>query len=122
MHDQASSVIAGICRPEEALARLGGYRDIYADTLSSFLKDDDNFFGRIGEQLEKGNLPEVRRLAHTLKGFAAMCGALSVAEVAALLENSCRPEGDRDLEPAYYSRLKREFALCHERLAEYLKP
>lgn len=122
MAEHASTLTAGICRPEEALARLGGYRDIYADTLASFLKDEDNFFGRIGEEIEKGNVAEVRRLAHTLKGFAAMCGAVSVSEVASLLEHSCHPGGDGGMGPAYYARLRREFALCHGQLAEYLKP
>ena len=78
----------GVCRPEEALARLEGLRDIYDDVVGSFLRDDDGFLRKLREAIGRGDDNEAARAAHTLKGMAGMCGAVSAAEAAFALERA----------------------------------
>ncbi len=50
---------------------------------------------RIRAELDAGNQPEVRRLAHSLKGVSGMIGAVGVQGLAAQLEAAVREELDR---------------------------
>ncbi len=50
---------------------------------------------RIRAELDAGNQPEVRRLAHSLKGVSGMIGAAGVQGLAAQLEAAVREELDR---------------------------
>jgi two-component system, sensor histidine kinase and response regulator len=81
-------VAKGECRPEEALARLEGLRDIYDDVVGKFLRDDDGFLRKLREAVEGGDVKEAVRAAHTLKGTAGMCGAVSAAEAAFAVERA----------------------------------
>jgi HPt (histidine-containing phosphotransfer) domain-containing protein len=78
----------GDVRPEEALARLEGMRDVYEDVVGSFLRDDDGFVGRLRAAVAAGDGREAGRVGHTLKGLAGMCGAVSAAEAAATIERT----------------------------------
>lgn len=76
----------GVCRPDEALARLEGLVDVYADVVTGFLNDDEGYLRRLHEAIERDDAKAAHRTAHTLKGLAAMCGATSVAEICFQLE------------------------------------
>jgi HPt (histidine-containing phosphotransfer) domain-containing protein len=78
--------VKGVCTPEEAIGRLAGCRDLYADTVEAFFREVGTIAGQISEAIAADNVSAMRKTAHGLKGFAAMCGAVSVAEAAASLE------------------------------------
>ena len=78
--------VKGVCAPEEAIGRLAGCRDLYVDTVVSFFREVGKIVDQIGEAITAGDTTTMRKTAHGLKGFAGMCGAVSVAEAAAALE------------------------------------
>lgn len=80
--------VAAICEPRAALERLGGMDDLYAELVKRFLDDASGDFRRVEEAVAAGDAAALHRAAHTLKNLAGMCGAVSVAEVATLLEHA----------------------------------
>jgi HPt (histidine-containing phosphotransfer) domain-containing protein len=77
---------SGDCRPKEALERLGGMMELYGEVVDRFLNDDAGTIVKLHTASELGDLMKARDAAHSLKGMAAMCGAVSVAGVAAAIE------------------------------------
>jgi HPt (histidine-containing phosphotransfer) domain-containing protein len=112
--------VLGVCKPEEAIARLGGYLDIYAETIASFLKDEHEVMAKINDEILRGEQRLVQRSAHTLKGFAAMCGAVGVSEAAAAMERAAL-QTPEEL-PRLAQRLEAEFAASRSKLARYSTP
>jgi HPt (histidine-containing phosphotransfer) domain-containing protein len=110
--------VKGICAPEEAIQRLAGCRDLYADTVTSFFREVGPIVKQIGESIQSGDLTAVRKTAHSLKGFAAMCGAISVAEAAATLER-CEEGSTREERAELLSRLDGEVAVARSELSPF---
>ena len=81
-----STIPSGECRPEEAIARLGGMMDLYGEVVERFLTDEAGTLIKLHRATDLGDLIRARDAAHSLKGLAAMCGAVSVAGVAAAIE------------------------------------
>ena len=76
------------------LKNLRGRVSNYLRLLHKFADGHADNPARIQAELEAGNQPEVRRLAHSLKGVAGMIGAVRVQQLAAELEAAIREEQD----------------------------
>jgi HPt (histidine-containing phosphotransfer) domain-containing protein len=113
--------VKGVCAPEEAIVRLAGYRDLYADTVVSFFQEAGKFVGQIGEAIAAGDTTTMRKTAHGLKGFAGMCGAVSVAEAAAALEK-CEEASTVEDRKGLLARLEGEVAVAQTTLRPFTVP
>jgi signal transduction histidine kinase/DNA-binding response OmpR family regulator len=78
---------------EEALARMGGNRDLYRKLLRQFLTQA-SMPDEIGRALAASDWPAAERLAHTVHGVAANLGARSVQARAAELEQALRERAE----------------------------
>ena len=72
-----------------ALARLDGDRDFYQSVLVLCRRDWPEILRSIKQALAARDLPQTRRLTHTLKGHAGNIGADALREAAQQLENAC---------------------------------
>ena len=61
---------ATVFDPEVALKRCLNKRDLLQEMIAFFFKDADSFLPQMRAALEKGDLAEVGRLGHRLKGNA----------------------------------------------------
>jgi two-component system, sensor histidine kinase and response regulator len=77
-----------VCEPEAAVERLGGDLQLYRELVQSFLDDSAGLLPRLASALAAGDCDGVHRAAHCLKGTAATCGAIAVANVCAELERT----------------------------------
>lgn len=77
---------SGECRPQEAIDRLGGMAELYGEVVDRFLNDEAGTLLKLHSATDLGDLIRARDAAHSLKGLAAMCGAVSVAGIAAAIE------------------------------------
>jgi two-component system sensor histidine kinase/response regulator len=85
----------------DGLARLMGDAALFARVLARFRNEYRHAAERIREALAAGDLPLAQRLAHTLKGAAAMIEALPLREEAHALERTLRDgAGDPDAQLA----------------------
>jgi HPt (histidine-containing phosphotransfer) domain-containing protein len=75
-----------------ALARMGGLTALYLRTARQFLDTLPAQLADLQAALE-GDAAQVTRLAHTLKGTAAMLGATRLSHRAAELEQLCKAGG-----------------------------
>lgn len=110
--------VKGICAPEEAIGRLAGYRDLYADTVVSFFREAGKIVDQIDEAIIAGDTTAMRKTAHGLKGFAGMCGAVSVAEAAAALEQ-CVEASTAEDRTGLLARLRGEVAVAQTTLRPF---
>jgi two-component system, sensor histidine kinase and response regulator len=110
--------VQGICLPEEAIGRLAGCRDLYVDTVVSFFGEVGKIVEQIDEAISAGNTAAMRRTAHGLKGFAGMCGAVSVAEAAAALEQ-CEEQSTTAERTALLARLQGEITIAATKLRSF---
>ena len=109
---------SGVCRAQEAITRLGGLHDLYADILGRLLDDKSGVHQRLREAVGELDARKVHMTAHNLKGLAMMCGALSVAETAAALEQAGRNGDDAEF-ARLMVRLDAEMAAARIILAPY---
>ena len=86
----------GVCRPQDAIARLGGLPDLYADVLGRLLEDKSGSLLRLRSAVATADADQIHAAAHSLKGLALMCGADSVADAAAALEAAGRAKSLSD--------------------------
>lgn len=111
----------GVCKPAEALARLEGLVDVYADVVTGFLNDDEGYLRKLHEAVERDDGNAAHRTAHTLKGLSGMCGAESAAAACHAME--------REAEGATTTRrrellqwIEAEIAAARIGLAAYYRP
>ncbi len=71
---------------QNALARLGGDREVYAMTLEAFLDELGTTPAQLQSYIDSARWEEAARALHTLKGLSATVGALRLRSVAAALE------------------------------------
>jgi HPt (histidine-containing phosphotransfer) domain-containing protein len=110
--------MSGVCEPEAAIARLGGDVELYQELIRSFLDDSAGLVPRLAEAVAAGDSEAVHKASHNLKGTAATCGATSVADVCAKMEQSAL---ERDLSPVadLFAQLNLELAEAARRLSDY---
>ncbi len=70
-----------------ALERLGGDEDLFGQVAAVFLADAPKIREELRRALSAGDVAEIRRVSHGLKGAAGYVGGLATAESARALEN-----------------------------------
>lgn len=92
----------------DGVARLMGDAVLFARVLARFRLEYQHAGERIRDALAAGDLPLAQRLAHTLKGAAAMIEAVPLREASHAMEQALRHgdgDGDGGLE-AHLARLE----------------
>ena len=84
---------AAVFNPEEALSRCFNSRDMVREMVQCFLDEVENLFPQMRAALEKGDLMEVGRLGHRMKGTVVYLGAQPAKEVALRVERFCKCSG-----------------------------
>ena len=79
--------------PEEALARCFNSQDMVREMIQCFFDEVDNLFPQMRAALEKGDLVEVGRLGHRMKGTVVYLGAEPAKEAALRVERFCKSSG-----------------------------
>ena len=79
--------------PEEALTRCFNSRDMVREMIQCFFDEVDNLFPQMRAALEKGDLVEVGRLGHRMKGTVVYLGARPAKEAALRVERFCKSSG-----------------------------
>jgi HPt (histidine-containing phosphotransfer) domain-containing protein len=73
---------------ENALARLGGDDDLFADMVGYFLEDAPKLAYEIHAAVDAKDASAMRMKSHALKGIAAGCGGVRTASAAQALEDA----------------------------------
>lgn len=73
-----------------ALENMAGMTDLYQEAAAMFLQDTPELLAGFSTALQRGDLPEARRMAHSLKSSAAMVGAMQLSAEAKEAEMACR--------------------------------
>lgn len=120
--DDAPSVLANgaQCEPQAAIARLGGDVGLYGELVQRFLDDNSQLVPKIQTAIELRDAAALHRAAHSLKGVAATCGAVGVAQWAEQLEQQSRLDPSGDL-TSLWLRLQQVLADTRQELAPYYK-
>jgi HPt (histidine-containing phosphotransfer) domain-containing protein len=98
-----------------ALDRLDDDVELFATLIEVFQQDSVNLFDQLSVALSSGDLREVERCAHSLKGLAANFDAKDAAQVALAIEESARA---RDAAPI--ARLVGQLAVQLDKLRQAL--
>ena len=86
---------AAVFDPELALKRCLNKPDLLQEMIAFFFKDADNFLPQMRAALQKGDLAEVGRLGHRLKGTVTHIGAEAAREAALRVEQFCYMPANR---------------------------
>jgi PAS domain S-box-containing protein len=108
----ASDASAPTLDVELGLRRVAGHREAYQRMLHSYLEKHADDPARVRAALDAGHVDQARRHAHTLKGVAAMIGALALQASAAAAEGAIK----RGAEPSEVSTRLDELEREGERL------
>ena len=87
---QATAVVFN---PEEALSRCFNSQDMVREMIQCFFDEVDNLFPQMRAALEKGDLVEVGRLGHRMKGTVVYLGAEPAKQAALRVERFCKSSG-----------------------------
>ena len=109
---------AAVFDPEFALKRCLNKPDLLQEMISFFFKDVDNLLPQLHAALEKGNLAEVGRLGHRLKGTVTHVGAEAAREAAERVERLLRHAERAEADEAVRA-LVRECEVLRAALTEY---
>jgi PAS domain S-box-containing protein len=80
-----------VFNPELALARCFNSQNMVREMVQSFLDEADNSLPQMRAALEKGELVEVGRLGHRMKGTLVYIGAEPAKEAVRRVERLCQP-------------------------------
>ena len=89
----APRATAVVFNPEEAMTRCFDSKDMLREMVRCFFDEVDNLFPQMRAALEKGDLVEVGRLGHRMKGTVVYLGAQGAKEAATRLEQLCDSNG-----------------------------
>ena len=78
--------LIGRWSPEAALKRCFNKRDLLQEIIAFFFKDADSLLPQIRAALQQGDLAEVGRLGHRMKGTLLHLGAEPAKEAAEAVE------------------------------------
>jgi CheY-like chemotaxis protein len=93
--------------PADALARLGGKKEILWETLRGFTEDAPFMVVRLRSAIEAGRAEELHREAHGLRGLASYLSAPGVVRAATSLDRAARAR-DLGSAPRLLESLQRE--------------
>jgi HPt (histidine-containing phosphotransfer) domain-containing protein/nitrogen-specific signal transduction histidine kinase/CheY-like chemotaxis protein len=103
---------------EAAIERLGGDEQLYRELVQCFLDDTSEMIPKIRRAIHEVDAENLHRAAHSLKGLAASCGAVGVAEAAACLERLGREKQMGATAPAW-AALEAALAASRRDLARF---
>jgi len=86
--------------PEEALSRCFNSEDMVQEMIEGFCDEVDHVFPQMRTALERGDLAEVGRLGHRMKGTVVYLGAQPAKEAALRVERFGRSSGGTPSEAA----------------------
>ena len=84
---------ARVFDPEEALTRCFNSKDMVREMIQCFVGELDHLFLQLRAALAKGDLVEVGRLGHRVKGTVVYLGAQPAKEAALRVERFCKSSG-----------------------------
>jgi HPt (histidine-containing phosphotransfer) domain-containing protein len=108
----------GKCEPRRAIERLGNMPSLYAEVVARFMDDTAGNFAKLHGAIQAGDLRLTQQTAHSLKGLAAMCGAVGVESLLGEIEAAGR-DADADLVADCSQRLEPAMNATREILAPY---
>jgi PAS domain S-box-containing protein len=117
--EPASPPDVGIFDPELALQQCLSKRDLLQDMIAIFFKDADKFLPQMRAALTKGELSEVGRLAHQLKGTLGHIAAEQARAAAERAEHFLLHTGEQAEAEEAVTTLERECAVLKPALAAY---
>jgi two-component system, sensor histidine kinase and response regulator len=91
--ETAIAPAAVVFDPEQALASCDHSHDMVREMIQCFCDDVDSLFPRMRASLESGDLVEVSRLGHRMKGTVVYLGAEPAKEAALAVERFCKSSG-----------------------------
>lgn len=97
---ETEATAPAVLNVEAALERLQGHREIYLALLQTFVTNKRGDVQKLVAALEAGRSAEARRLAHSMRGAAAILGAEQLAAKAAQTEQQLRGEAAQQLDIA----------------------
>ena len=84
---------AVVFNPDEALSRCFNSEEIVREMIQCFFDEVDKLFPEMRAALKKGDLEEVGRLGHRMKGTVVYLGAQPAKEAALRVERFCKSSG-----------------------------
>jgi PAS domain S-box-containing protein len=118
--ETANQATAPVFNPEEAIARCFDSEDMVREMIQCFFDEVDNSFPKMRAALEKGDLEEVGRLGHRMKGTVVYLGAHPAKEAALRVERFCKCGGGTPAEAEEaVTALERECMALKAVLAEH---
>lgn len=81
---------APILNLEETLERMSGDRVLLANLFQLFVDDVPKKLASVDAGIQEGDMYQIERTAHSLKGASATVGAVRLALIAAGLEQAAR--------------------------------
>jgi PAS domain S-box-containing protein len=95
LREPASPIPSVVFDPELALKRCFNKRDLLKEMITFFVKDADNLLPQMLAALQTGDLEEVGRLGHRLKGTLVHLGAEAAREAAERVEHYLLHAGEQ---------------------------
>jgi CheY-like chemotaxis protein/HPt (histidine-containing phosphotransfer) domain-containing protein len=105
--DSPASNVDSVLDADEALANVGGDREILQELVDMFLDGSDAMMAEIADAIEQKDAAALQRTAHGLKGAVRHLGAKHASEAAYALELAGREARLADA-PQLYSGLQAE--------------
>jgi HPt (histidine-containing phosphotransfer) domain-containing protein len=100
---------------QAALERLDGDEELFAMLITVFRQDCRNLIQQLASATARGDLREIERAAHSIKGLAANFEATKARDAALAIEQSARA-GNRALIPSAIRELELHLARLSEAL------
>jgi CheY-like chemotaxis protein len=100
----------------EAVARFGGSRELFERVVRRFLESQAGMEARLVEALERGDLVELGRASHSLRGAIGLVSARAAMRATVDLEGAAS-RGDHASCRALLADLRRELGRLGEALA-----
>jgi CheY-like chemotaxis protein len=116
---EGSPPAALVFDPGLALKRCLNKRDLLRQMIAFFFKDADSFLPRVRAALQKGDLAEVGRLGHRLKGTVSHLGAEAAREAALRVEQFMIHRGEQTEAEEAVKAFERECEVLRVVLTEY---
>jgi HPt (histidine-containing phosphotransfer) domain-containing protein len=93
--------------------------DLLPELALMLLEDAPGMFGELHQAIDEGKAPQVKELAHTLKGSCASMGIMGLAKICQEIENSGR-DGELANASAWLEYAHAEYAQVKLVLDDYL--
>ena len=100
---------------EDGLSRIGGNAVMYKRLLGRFV--DGDYFDKLEQSLNGGDVEEALRQAHSLKGLSANLSLIKIQAVSVELEQLLKTGDDYS---ATLGELKQAFIMTAEKIREFI--